>query len=294
MTPTTTARHACGAASASWGSRPVAVASLASGAIWPSRRRPRSRAARSPHRSQRGDGARSTHRVCPRSPRADRWQRRGDRVASRGRDRLRPRDLRRAFAIRAVVGRPGGPPASGRAAARVGAAARAASVAPSRARGHARHARWLEPHRGHGGRPRHAGWRHHQPTDLRVGDQLCVGNGAADDGSWQVTRIRVLLTTVRGTVASVTTDGFQLTTPDRGNVSVRALRCDELGARVSQPTPRRAARGGRPRGGTWRERRGWIARRHRRRRGGSAAAPPWRGQEPSGEPSPAPVGTPGA
>jgi hypothetical protein len=58
-------------------------------------------------------------------------------------------------------------------------------------------------------------------ADLRVGQQVRVRQRRADDGTWQVTRIAALLTTVRGTVASVTEDGFVLTTRDGGSRLVR-------------------------------------------------------------------------
>jgi hypothetical protein len=76
-------------------------------------------------------------------------------------------------------------------------------------------------------------------ADLRVGERVRVRQRRADDGTWQVTRIRALLTTLRGTVASVTDDGFELTTRDRQRVSVRVSDATRwiLGCRVDPADP---------------------------------------------------------
>ena len=57
--------------------------------------------------------------------------------------------------------------------------------------------------------------------DLRVGDAVLVRQRRGDDGTWQVSRLRVMLTTLRGTVAGVTPDGFELETRRGDHVSVR-------------------------------------------------------------------------
>ncbi|MET0771905.1 MAG: DUF5666 domain-containing protein [Candidatus Limnocylindrales bacterium] len=76
-------------------------------------------------------------------------------------------------------------------------------------------------------------------SDLRVGDQVRVAQRRADDGTWQVARIRVLLTTLRGTVASVTADGFAITTRDGGSVQVRVSDATTwvLGCRTDPDAP---------------------------------------------------------
>lgn len=57
--------------------------------------------------------------------------------------------------------------------------------------------------------------------ELRVGDRLQVGQRRSDDGTWQVTRLRVALATVRGTVSALTGNGFEVTTQDGETVAVR-------------------------------------------------------------------------
>jgi hypothetical protein len=58
-------------------------------------------------------------------------------------------------------------------------------------------------------------------SDLRVGDDVLVRQRRGGDGTWQVRRLRVLLTTLRGTVAAVTPDGFELETRRGDHVLVR-------------------------------------------------------------------------
>lgn len=57
-------------------------------------------------------------------------------------------------------------------------------------------------------------------ADLQVGTRVRVTQRRADDDTWEVTRIRVLPTTTRGTVASVRADGFDVTTGDGSVVTV--------------------------------------------------------------------------
>ncbi len=56
---------------------------------------------------------------------------------------------------------------------------------------------------------------------LQVSDRVRVVERRAEDGTWQVTRLRILPATARGAVASVTPDGFTLTTRDGTTVTVR-------------------------------------------------------------------------
>jgi hypothetical protein len=58
-------------------------------------------------------------------------------------------------------------------------------------------------------------------ADLRVGDRVLVRQRRGADGTWQVSRLRALLTTVRGTVTGVTPGGFELQTRRGDHVSVR-------------------------------------------------------------------------
>lgn len=76
-------------------------------------------------------------------------------------------------------------------------------------------------------------------ADLRVDDRVRVAQRRAGDGSWQVTRLQVLLASVRGTVASVNGDGFEVTTPDGGSVSVRVSGTTRwvLGCAIDPATP---------------------------------------------------------
>ncbi len=56
---------------------------------------------------------------------------------------------------------------------------------------------------------------------LQVSDRVRVVGRRAEDGTWQVTRLRILPATARGAVASVTPDGFTLATRDGTTVTVR-------------------------------------------------------------------------
>ena len=58
-------------------------------------------------------------------------------------------------------------------------------------------------------------------ADMREGDAVRVREERAEDGTWSVTAIEVLLDAARGTVATVGTDGFDLTVPDGSTVAVR-------------------------------------------------------------------------
>jgi hypothetical protein len=75
--------------------------------------------------------------------------------------------------------------------------------------------------------------------DLRVGDRVQVGQRRSDDGTWQVTRLRVALATVRGTVSASTDEGFELTTQDGGTVAVRVSETTAwmLGCRMDPTAP---------------------------------------------------------
>jgi hypothetical protein len=76
-------------------------------------------------------------------------------------------------------------------------------------------------------------------ADLRVGDRVRVGQRRSDDGTWQVTRLRVALTIARGTVAAVSGDGFEVTTPEDGTLTVRVSEATTwvLGCRVDPAAP---------------------------------------------------------
>jgi hypothetical protein len=76
-------------------------------------------------------------------------------------------------------------------------------------------------------------------ADLRIGDRVLVRQRRAADGTWLVTRLRVSLTTVRGTVAAMTDTGFELTTRDGRSVSVRVSDATDwlLGCRVDPEAP---------------------------------------------------------
>lgn len=58
-------------------------------------------------------------------------------------------------------------------------------------------------------------------AELPVGTRVRVAERRADDGTWQVTRLAVVLAGARGTVTSVTTDGFQLARGDGADLAVR-------------------------------------------------------------------------
>jgi hypothetical protein len=58
-------------------------------------------------------------------------------------------------------------------------------------------------------------------AELAVGMRMRVAERRGDDGSWQVTRLAVVLTNARGSVASVGDDGFQLTTDGSASITVR-------------------------------------------------------------------------
>jgi Domain of unknown function (DUF5666) len=58
-------------------------------------------------------------------------------------------------------------------------------------------------------------------ADVRVGDRVRVASQRGADGTWTVSRIQVLLSVVRGTVASVDAGSFRVTTGDGASVTVR-------------------------------------------------------------------------
>jgi hypothetical protein len=58
-------------------------------------------------------------------------------------------------------------------------------------------------------------------TDLQVGDTIRVSETRAADGAWSVRAIEALLDAARGTVASVSTDGFVLMAPDGSSITIR-------------------------------------------------------------------------
>lgn len=70
-------------------------------------------------------------------------------------------------------------------------------------------------------------------ADVRVGDTVGVAQRRADDGTWQVSAIRVRLTVVRGTIAAVAADGFTLTTRAATSTTVRVSDATSWGCRLA-------------------------------------------------------------